>query len=66
MLKYDEEKVIRQLNQKNDIIIPRSGHKKIYVLVGARARRDIGKNSRGKIDYLVNHLGYQRIEVTEF
>lgn len=63
--KYEEDKVITILSKKQDIFIPRE-ERKIYLLHGSRSKGDVGINSRGKIDFLVNYKGYTPVWVVKF
>lgn len=62
---YNEETVVRQLNQKSDILIPRD-RKVVYMLFGPQAKGDVGIGSRGKIDFLHKYLGYTTSWVSSF
>ena len=61
---YVEHEVVSQLNQKNDIFIPRD-KKVMYELVCNAAKGDIGIMSRGKMSFLKKYCGYIHLKVTE-
>lgn len=56
--KYDEETVVRQLQQKHDIRID-TQQGMISCLLMPWAKGDIGIKSKGKIDFLINHRDYK-------
>lgn len=62
---YSEEEVLRALKKKNDVLVD-STKKKVFVIIGDKASNDLGNGSQGKIDYLINHCGYDKIKVTEW
>ena len=62
---YSENEVLAALNRKNDISINFST-KTIYHLIGEKAQNDCGNGTWGKIDYLVHHLNYSLVHVSEF
>jgi hypothetical protein len=64
-----EQMIIRSLFMKNDL---RVWQGMIFILTGESKQakykpiHDLGKGSWGKIDYLVNHLGYSLHHVAEW
>ncbi len=56
--KFDEETVVKQLNQKHDLRID-TQQGVITALLMPYGKCDIGIKSKGKIDFLVNHRGYK-------
>lgn len=63
MKNYTEEEVFKSLQKKSDVRIQ---GKLVLVMRGSAAKNDIGNGSKGKIDFLCRHRGYQMRWVTEF
>lgn len=63
MKNYNEQEVVDFLNRKGDVSIRGNN---VLVLRGTGAKNDIGNKSKGKIDFLVNHLGYKLEFTTKF
>lgn len=63
MRNYQENEVIKSLNEKNDLFV-NQGQKLIFTLVES-PKGDIGIKTKGKISYLVNYLGYWRTYVSQ-
>jgi len=63
MKNYTEEEVFKSLQKKSDVRIQ---GKLVLVMRGSAAKNDIGNGSKGKIDFLCKHRGYQMRWVTEF
>ena len=66
---YKIDEVLRSLSQKHDIKI-NTDVQVIEVLSGKDPKfqtfHDVGNNSWGKIDFLVNHCGWSQINVDRF
>lgn len=74
--KHNEDELLRSLSKKNDVrIYPH--HKQIKILSekvykkgesidNPKKRHDLGNNSWGKIDFLINYKGYTKSFVPEF
>jgi len=60
---YKDFEVIQSLEKKHDIRIKGNT---IEELLPPASKRDVGKGSRGKIDFLTIYRGYRHIWVTEF
>lgn len=60
---YNEFDVATALERKHDIRIMGNT---IQELLPPASKRDVGKGSRGKIDFLTKYRGYRHIWVTEF
>lgn len=54
---YSEDIIVKQLSAKHDIRI-NSTNGTVNILKMPYAKCDIGIKSKGKIDFLVNHIGY--------
>jgi len=52
-MNYEQNQIVRDLNRHPNVIIKRSI---IYT-----HKNNVGINTLGKIDYLVNYVGYMRI-----
>lgn len=72
---YTEDEVLKSLSKKHDVkVIPpfMMGSKRtngiVYVLnrYSSKLSNDLGNGSWGKIDYLVNHVGYYLAVVSQF
>lgn len=71
-----ESVVLTQLSRKNDIRVDQTNTIKILsdkvinkdgeVVDNPKKRFDLGNKSWGKIDFLVNHCGYSRVNVDSF
>lgn len=57
--KHNEQDVLRSLKSKNDVHIAKNS-RTVQLLEGSGRHHDLGIASHGKIDFLVNHLGYRR------
>lgn len=62
---YTEMEVLGQLKRKADLQI-RGKQIQENINPSKGAKGDVGIKSRGKIDFLVNYLGYVHIFVDEF
>jgi hypothetical protein len=66
--KHTVDEVIKSLDRKRDVKLhPKD--KIVEILDGKKAisaSGDLGNGSWGKIDFLVNHQGWQKVFVTEF
>ena len=60
---YNEFDVAKALERKNDIRIVGNT---IQELLPPASKRDVGKGSRAKIDFLTKYRGYRHIFVGEF
>lgn len=63
--KYIESTVVTQLSKKSDLDVNQT-KKVILELFGAKAKHDVGIKSKGKMDFLKNHLGYTHVWVKDF
>ena len=64
---YSVDEVLKQLYRKHDVKID-SNQKIVRVLCNESRTKinDLGNNSWGKINFLVNYCGYYQFFVTEF
>jgi len=65
MSKHTIEGVLIKLRRKNDVRV-NENTRTIQILVGNKAKDDLGNGSHGMIDYLVNHCGYRRVTVSDW
>jgi len=63
MSKYNEFDVCNTLQKKHDV---RIHGKTISILRGSAAKNDLGNGSKGKVDFLARHCGYQVQWTTKF
>lgn len=69
MSKYSENQVLSDLRKKNDLHIVGKQIQELKRFPGPKgtpSRGDVGIKTRGKIDFLVNYLGYLHIYVSNF
>ena len=66
---YTVDEVLASLSRKNDVKVDRT-QKIVYILNGKNKKYpkkdDLGIRTLGKIDFLVNYMGYVRSHVSEF
>lgn len=63
--KHTVDEVIRSLSKKKDVRVDLK-LKVVELLNSPFKNNDLGNGSWGKIDYLVNHAGFQKVFVEEF
>lgn len=63
--KHTMDEVIRSLSKKKDVKVD-PNLKVVEILNTPFKSNDLGNGSWGKIDFLVNHLGFQKVYVEEF
>ena len=63
--KHTVDEVVRSLSKKKDVKIDLKS-KIVELLDSPFKNNDLGNGSWGKIDFLVNHAGFQKVFVEEF
>ncbi len=61
--KYNEHQAVESLSRKHDIRVLGNT---IQEILPPHSKGDVGKGSRGKIDFLRKYKGYRFVWVTEF
>lgn len=63
--KHTVDEVVKSLSKKKDVKVD-VRNKVVEILDNPYKNNDLGNGSWGKIDYLTNHAGFQKVFVEEF